>query len=368
MMPPPPGTPTARASGSLSVSRALSATSGGMSCGDVDLEAVRRLHLLGGGRLADADASRRCRPAGRAGCRAGGAGRAASVTSSSMASAWSRPVTVGEDLGEHPVAGGRVVHERLARLEREPPAGERLPAALAGVPPVRAERRAREPAGVGEHLLDGHDVLAVGGELGQVGGRRRVHVDVALVDQPPDRPGHQRLGGGEAEEPAVVGRRRRWRRPPARRRARRRSDGRRRQALVRPRGGPGRAGARPWPDRGRSGRRRDRYARSRRDGTLPAARRHGRSTRSAPSARSAGFDVGAGLGALDDARCGRPGPGRTPGPWRSRSASERNDSRTATPSSRSPGDSTSWYVLRRFGGQQGRGPGARRSSRPGAWR
>lgn len=111
----------------------------------------------------------------------------------------------GDDLAQHPVASRRVVHEARPGVEGEPPPGERLQPPGAGLPGGRPQRGVRKPPGVGEDLLDGDHVLAVRGELGHVAGTRRIQVHVTTVDQLPDGPRYQRLGGTEGHEAAVVG-------------------------------------------------------------------------------------------------------------------------------------------------------------------
>ena len=93
-----------------------------------------------------------------------------------------------------PVGGGRVVHERLARHQRQPPAGEGLQPALPGVPAAGPERRHGEAARVEQDLLDGDLLLAVGGEGRDVLRDRPGEVEHPLADELPGGRADQRLG------------------------------------------------------------------------------------------------------------------------------------------------------------------------------
>ena len=85
-----------------------------------------------------------------------------------------------DELGEHPVRGGRVVLERSARLPVAMPLREAREARVAVVPLEWLERRVREAGRVEHHLLHGDHVLAFGGELGDVLGDATRGVDRAL--------------------------------------------------------------------------------------------------------------------------------------------------------------------------------------------
>ena len=91
------------------------------------------------------------------------------------------------ELGDHPRGAGEVELQPAARLPVEAPLRHRLEARLAVEHLRIAQRREREAGAVREHLLDRHDLLPVGRELGDDVADTLADVEHAVVDQLPHR-------------------------------------------------------------------------------------------------------------------------------------------------------------------------------------
>lgn len=112
-----------------------------------------------------------------------------------------------DQVDDHPVSEVAVIVLRAGlRKARSPP--QRAKASLAAFArgPLRgAERRLGEATDVEQRLLHGDDVLAVGGELGDVVGDAILEPDEALIEQLPGCNGDDALGGGEEGVEGVRG-------------------------------------------------------------------------------------------------------------------------------------------------------------------
>ena len=117
-----------------------------------------------------------------------------------------------------------VVLEAGAGLPVGPPGREAAQAGVPVLPLQRGERGPGEAAGVGQDLLDGDGVLAVGPELGDVLGDPVLQAQLPLAQEEPDGAGDDDLARRVAVEATARPGRRRWPRPRARRRGRRPAD------------------------------------------------------------------------------------------------------------------------------------------------
>ena len=262
--PPAPGTPTRLDLGVVEAEQ-VHRRDLALHGGQVDLHAEGGFELLRGGDLAD-----RHQLVAAGGTGGGGVGRVAEAEGGHAERrddavvderAVVAPAGALDQLGQHPVGRGGVVLVAGAGLPDRAPPGEAGAAPLAGEALERRQRRLREPAGVGDHLLDGDGLHAVGGELGHEVTDPVVPAQLALADQEPHRRRRRcpwswrRWCSG-----CRVRRRRRSRTGPARR-PWPAPAGTRAAAPRRSRGGPvERSARRAWPGRSRA--RPDRPARA----------------------------------------------------------------------------------------------------------
>ena len=105
-----------------------------------------------------------------------------------------------DQLHQHPVRRTGVVFEAGARLPVESPRCQPFETACRVRSLGRPHGGVGEPAGVQEHLLDGHLTLAVRGELRHVVRHGARHVECALADELPHARRHDRLRHRERQE------------------------------------------------------------------------------------------------------------------------------------------------------------------------
>ncbi len=109
-----------------------------------------------------------------------------------------------DQLGEHPVRGGRVILVARAGLPVELPRAHPAHARRAVVPIGRPHRRVREAGRVEHHLLDRDRAFVVRGELGEIRTDPLFEADLALGEERPHRARDERLRRRE-DAVAVVG-------------------------------------------------------------------------------------------------------------------------------------------------------------------